>query len=138
MDEPAPRTMHLSLRTPADDVLSGAVSKLVARGPQGRFAILPRHADVVVPLLAGVVAVSVPDRAERYFGVDEGVLVKQGRTVSICVFRVVPGTSLDEVRRTAARRFDEIADRERAARTALARLEIGAMRRFAELLEPEP
>ncbi|MEO1775343.1 MAG: ATPase [Pseudomonadota bacterium] len=130
------RPMQVSLRTPADAVFEGPVEKLAARGLQGRFAMLPAHADMVAPLLTGVVALTVVGGAERFFGVDEGVLVKQGATVRAYVFRIVPGASLEEVRRTAAVRFGEIADRERRARTALARLEIGAMRRFADLLEP--
>lgn len=129
--------MEAALRTPAEEVFTGPVVKFAARGLQGRFVMLPRHADMVAPLSAGVVALTMPGGEERFFGVDEGVVVKQGRTVRACVFRVVPGASLEDVRRTAAARFAEIADRERRARTALARLEIGAMRRFAELMEPD-
>lgn len=127
--------MVAALQTPAEEVFAGRALKLAARGLQGRFAILPAHADMVAPLLSGVIALTLPGGAERLFGVDEGVLVKQGSSVRACVFRVVPGASLEEVRRTAAARFSEIADRERRARTALARLETGAMRRFAELME---
>ncbi|MEM7528201.1 MAG: ATPase [Pseudomonadota bacterium] len=130
------RAMEVSLRTPDAEVFAGAAAKLSARGLQGRFAMLPAHADMVAPLLTGVVGLTFAGGAERFFGVDEGVLVKQGPSVTVCVFRVVPGASLEEVRQTATARFGEIADRERRARTALARLEIGAMRRFADLMEP--
>ncbi|MGF1500560.1 MAG: ATPase [Paracoccaceae bacterium] len=132
MDDTAP--MEVSLRTPAEAVFAGPASKLLARGLHGRFALLPRHADIVAPLLAGVITVGLTGE-DRFFGIDEGILVKQGRQVSLCVFRVVPGASLVEVRQTAAARFEQIADRERAARTALARLETGALRRLAELMD---
>lgn len=127
--------MNVALRTPDEEVFAGPALKLAARGFQGRFAMLPAHADMVAPLLTGVVTLVLLDGTERFFGVDEGVLVKQGSNVRACVLRVVPGDSLEEVRRTAAARFGEIADRERRARTALARLETGAMRRFADLME---
>ncbi|MEM7497653.1 MAG: ATPase [Pseudomonadota bacterium] len=129
--------MEVTLLTPAERVFEGPAVKLVARGLHGSFAILPNHADTVAPLATGVVALTLATGAEQFFGTDDGLLIKHAHRLRICVHRVVPGASLEEVASTVAARFGEIADRERLARTALARLEAIAMRRFVELREPD-
>lgn len=125
--------MAVSLRVPVRLLHQGAASKLAARAENGSFGVLPNHADFVTALAASVLVLTGPDGAEQVFGIDEGVLVKKGGQVSICVRRAVKGDDLDDLRTIVRERFVEMDEQERTARAALSRLEAGVVRRFAEL-----
>ncbi|MEQ8652088.1 MAG: hypothetical protein RIC87_06455 [Kiloniellales bacterium] len=128
--------MATTLRLPASTLFEGEASKILARGPQGAFCLLPRHADLASTLVASVVTLVRPDGRELFFGIDEGSLVKAGPVVRLCAFRALRGESLADVRDWVEDAFERLADSERRARSALARLEADAARRFAELVEP--
>jgi F-type H+-transporting ATPase subunit epsilon len=107
------------------------VSKLLAESTHGAFGILPRHVDFVAPIIPGILLL---DRAgeELVLGVDEGVLVKRGGEVRVSVREAVRGEELGRIRELVTERFEELDERERRARTALARLEASFYRRFIE------
>lgn len=142
-------TIDLSIRLPTKLLFEGKVRQISARGPQGSFSILPRHADFVGTLVAGVIVVTGTDNAETddaeadgagtqdtelFFGADEGVLTKRGASVHICVHSAFQASSLAEVRDRIAQVFAEMDDRDRAARNALTRLEANVVRRFSDML----
>lgn len=125
--------MHLTVLRPDQIVFSGPVQRVVARGPHGAFGLLPRHADCACPLTTGLVTVETPEQTERFFGIDEGILVKCGPVVRIAAHRVFVADTLEQVRDGVETAFAELDDRERAARTALGRLEASVARQFADL-----
>ncbi|HMN22254.1 MAG TPA: hypothetical protein PKA16_12790 [Ottowia sp.] len=130
--------MHVSLRVPTRLVFEGAASRLQAVGPEGAFGLLPRHTDWVASLLPSVLVLADGAGVERFFGIDHGLLVKHGRQVDIAVRRAVPGDDLATLSQTVARTFEQVADEERVARTALSRLESGILRQLGELRKPVP
>jgi len=68
--------------------------------------------------------------------VDQGVLVKCGDEVLVSVRRAVRDGDLRQLRGVVEARFRRYDDQEKAARSAVARLEAGVIRRFLELQEP--
>ena len=129
--------MRLKVSLPTEILVDADAQKVIAEGPEGQFCLLPRHADYTALVVPGVL-IYVPagaDGAERYLGVDEGVLVKRARDVMVSLRDAVAGDDRAELRRVVARRFRQLDERERQARSALARLEAGVMRRFTELEE---
>ena len=129
--------MRLKVSLPTEVLVDADVEKVIAEGPEGQFCLLPRHVDYAALVVPGVL-LYVPagaGGAERYLGVDEGVLVKRGADVLVSLRDAVAGDDLAELRRIVDRRFRQLDEHERQARSALARLEAGVMRRFTELEE---
>jgi len=129
--------MRLRVMIPTDVVVDERVRKVVAEGPDGLFCLLPRHVDVAHALVPGVLAFTGEDGRQRHAAVDRGTLVKVGHDVLVSVLDAVVGAGLPELQEAIRRSFLAIDEEERLARTALARLEAGALRRFLELERAE-
>ena len=127
--------MRLQIFVPTEMLLDRSVAKIVARARNGSFGILPRHVDFVTALAPGVLSYVGADGVERYVGTDEGVLVKCAERVRVATRNAVCGDDLAALRLVLRREIIELHEQERAARTALARLEAGVIRRFIELQE---
>lgn len=123
----------LTLRLPVRPLFEGTVARLVVPALNGQFGVLPNHVDFVAALAPGVVSARMADGTDIYFGIDEGVFVKQGGGVEICTGRAVQGTDPGEVGAIVRAHFLDLDERERIARTALAHLEADTVRRFADL-----
>lgn len=120
--------MIVRVFTPTGPVLEQEVRSLSARGTQGRFTILPRHADWAAVLVPGLLVLD-----DEVLASDEGVLVKRGPEVRLAVRDVVRGVPLEELRQAVEQRYLALDDHERAARSALAFLEAGLLRRSVQL-----
>lgn len=127
--------MRLRVLLPTRVLIDEPVAKLVAEAENGSFGMLPRHVDFVAALVPGILLYVTPEGAERYLGVDEGILVKRGAEVMVSTRGAVPGEDLASLRRVVRERYVELDEHERSARSALARLEAGVVRRFIELRE---
>jgi F-type H+-transporting ATPase subunit epsilon len=125
--------MRLRILLPTDIFLDDEVAKIVCEAGNGAFCLLPRHIDFVAALVPGVLSYVTPDGIEHYVAIDEGTLVKVGRDVLISVLDAVGGVGLDELQAQVGHRFRRLDEDERDARSALARLEAGALRRLYEL-----
>ncbi len=125
--------MRLEVFTPTAMMVSTDVSKVVAEGTEGGFTLLPRHIDIVSALVPGLLSYVTSAGDEHFLGIDEGVLVKREQEVVISVLGAVAGTDLAHLRAEVHRQFLTLDDHERSARTALARLEAGAIRRVLEI-----
>jgi F-type H+-transporting ATPase subunit epsilon len=128
--------VRLKLLLPSRVLVDESVTKVVAEAPNGWFCLLPRHADFVVALVPGVLVYVTQDGAEGLVATDHGSLVKCGPEVLVSTWRGVRGDDLSTLRATVEREFLQLDDRERTARSALARLEAGVVRRFVELERP--
>lgn len=124
--------MRLQVFLPTEVLVDEQVSKVVAEARNGSFGILPRHIDFVAALVAGVVSFVDGQGRERFVGTDEGTLVKQGDRVFVSTRNAVIGDDLANLRQVVEERFLDLDERERSARSALARLEAGVVRRFIE------
>jgi len=127
--------MRLKILLPSDVLLDQPVQKIVAEAHDGWFGILPRHVDFVTALVPSVLIYVDAKGEEGFLGVDEGILVKCAADVQISTRNAVRGNDLHSLRRAVRAQFVELDDRERSARSALARLEAGVARRFVELQE---
>lgn len=127
-------SMRLRIFLPTRILTDEAVVKVTADGVHGNFAILPRHVDFLAALVPGLLSF---ERAggdiEQYAAVDGGLLVKHGADVLVPTRRGVLGDDLDALRRIVEQEYLAEDERERQARTALARLEADFIRRFMEL-----
>ncbi|HQZ40488.1 MAG TPA: F0F1 ATP synthase subunit epsilon [Vicinamibacterales bacterium] len=127
--------MRLTVLLPTQVLIDVEVSTVVAEAQNGFFGLLPQHIDFVAALVPGILSFTDRDGRRQHVAVDEGLLVKCGPEVRVSVLNAVLGTGLDDLRETVASRFRQLDDEQRSARTALSRLEAGALRRFLDLEE---
>ena len=125
--------MRLKILLPTEVLVDVKVGKIVAEAENGFFCLLPRHIDFVAMLVPGILYYVPESGEERFVAIDEGTLVKCGDEVLVSVTNATPGIDLATLQTIVAESFRELDEDERRARSALARLEAGAMRRFLEM-----
>ena len=128
-------TMSLKMLLPTEVLLEEPVTKVIAEAKNGSFCLLPRHIDFVSALVPGILVFLTPDNEEQYVAMDNGILVKCGQQILVSAYNGVRGDNLLDLHRLVAERFVNLDEQQRTARSALARLEAGVMRRFIELEE---
>ena len=125
--------MRLKVVLPSRVLVDEEVAKVVAEAENGWFCLLPRHADFVAALAPGVLVFTAAAGTEGLVAIDHGMLVKCEAEVLVSAWRGARGDDLGTLRAVVEREFLALDDRERAARSALARLEAGVVRRFVGL-----
>jgi F-type H+-transporting ATPase subunit epsilon len=125
--------MKLKLMVPSETLVDRQVTKVTAEGAEGFFCLLPRHIDLVAPLVPGLLSYETDDGREIFYAVDEGILLKCGDTVSVSTGSAVQGSELGQLRETVERRFKTADEQERKANIALNKIEAGLVRRFLEI-----
>lgn len=125
--------MRLKVLLPTQVLLDEAVSKVTAEAQNGSFCLLPAHIDFVAALVPGLLSFGTKEGKEVFLAVDEGVLVKQGQNVSISTRNAVRGEDLGRLRKTVEEEFKVLDDREKTARSAMAKIEANFVRRFLEI-----
>lgn len=130
--------MRLRILLPTQVLVDASVSKVVAEAENGSFGLLPRHIDVVTALVPGILTYVDSDGRQQHVGIDEGILVKCGDEVRVATGRAIRGTNLEALKRDVERWFLEMDEQAAIARTAMARLEAGVVRRFTELRQRTP
>lgn len=128
--------MNLKVLLPTEVLIDEPVTKVIAEAENGSFCLRPRHTDFAAALLPGILTFVTPEDVEWYVGVADGVLVKSGGDVRVSTRNAVRGDDLGTLRQTIAERFLVLDDKERVARSAIARLEADFVRRFLEYGEP--
>jgi F-type H+-transporting ATPase subunit epsilon len=124
--------MQLKVLLPTRVLLDEPVTKVVAEAEDGSFCLLPRHVDFVTTLTSGVLSYWTA-QGERFVAVEEGTLVKCGAQVLVSTRNAAACDDLAALQATVTELFAQQSEQDRAARTALARLEAATMRRFLEL-----
>lgn len=127
--------MKLKVLLPDQVLVDQEAVKVVAEAENGSFCLLPRHVDMVAALSPGILSFIDRQGEEQFLALDEGVLVKQGQEVLVSTRRGVRGGKLGELRRLVDEQFRELDEYEIKARTAMAKIEAGFVRRFLELQE---
>lgn len=107
------------------------VTRIVAETREGSFGLLPHRQDCVAALAPGILVYESEDEGEVFLAVDEGVLVKTGPDVLISVRRAMAGKDLGQLRESVEQEFLALDEDERSARSVMAKLETGFLRRFA-------
>ena len=123
--------MRLKIHKPSEPFLDAEIVKVVAESPKGCFCLLARHVDMVTALVPGIVSYTTDRGEEKFLAVNGGILVKRGHEVSIST-KMAIGGELGVLRATVDRLIHEADERERRARTSLAKLEADFVRRFIE------
>lgn len=130
------KVMNVNIRLPTRLLFAGDATRIYAVAENGAFGVLPNHTDFVTSLVPAVLIVTTAAEEELFFGIDQGLFVKQGHTVDIAVRRGLQGDNLATLSDSIAATFTEVDEAERAARSALSRLEAGIVRRFSDLRKP--
>jgi F-type H+-transporting ATPase subunit epsilon len=125
--------MNLKVLLPTEVLVDRAVTKVVAEAENGSFCLLPRHVDFVAALVPGLLAYCTDDGQEVFLGIDEGILVKCGAEVLVSTRHAVQGPDLGTLQRTIDEQFRVLDEKEKMARTAVAKLEANLVRCFLEL-----
>ncbi len=127
--------MRLKLLEPTRVVVDQPVRKVIAEAENGSFCLLPRHVDFLAALVPGLMLFEDDQENECFVAVDQGVLVKCGDEVLISTRQAVRGGDLGELRRCVREEFALQSDRERAAHSAVAKLEASFLRGYLQLVE---
>jgi F-type H+-transporting ATPase subunit epsilon len=107
------------------------VMRIVAETREGSFGLLPHRLDCVAALVPGILIYQTEAGDEVLVAVDEGVLVKTGADVLVSVRRAIGGTDLGQLHAAVEKEFLTLDEDEQSVRTAVAKLETGFLRRFA-------
>ena len=128
----SPTLMHLKVLLPFQVFADTAgVSRIVAETDAGSFGLLPHRLDCVAALVPGILIYQTESGGEVLVAVDEGVLVKTGLDVLVSVRRAIGGTDLGQLHAAVEKEFLTLDANEQSARSAVARLETGFLRRLA-------
>jgi F-type H+-transporting ATPase subunit epsilon len=125
--------MNLKVLLAAEVLVEAEVSKVIAEAHNGYFCLLPKHVDFVTALVPGILSFEISGSREEYLAVDEGILVKCGEDVLVSARNAVRGPDLGQLRSTVSEKFEAIDEHEQTARTAMAKIEAGFVRRFLEI-----
>jgi len=129
--------MRLRVLLPTEVLLDVEATKIIAEAEDGEFCLLPRHTDYIAALVPGILSFSSADGDESLLATGDGILVKTGPLVRVSVRNAVRGDDLGTLRRLVTEQFLVLDDRERTARSAVARLEADFVRRFLAFGEPD-
>ncbi len=125
--------MKLKVLLPSEILVDVAITKIIAEAENGSFCMKPRHVDFVAALVPGLLSFSPEHGEEVFMAIDQGTLVKCGEEVLVSTRNAVRGTDLESLKKTVEEKYRNIDDAERLARSALARLEAGVLRRYTEM-----
>jgi F-type H+-transporting ATPase subunit epsilon len=125
--------MKLKILLPTEVFLEEDVTRVVAEAENGSFCLLPRHIDFVAALPPGLLSYETRDGKEVFMAVDEGVLVKEEDQVFVSTRDAVQRPDLGMLERTVKEKFMVLDDREKTARSAMAKIEASFVRRFLEI-----
>jgi F-type H+-transporting ATPase subunit epsilon len=124
--------MRLRIATPQHIVLDAEVRRVVAEAPNGFFGMLPNHVDFVSELVPGVLVYET-EAGDHYAGIAAGTLVKCADEVRVAVRSAILEDDLGRLTQRVTEEILREDEDERAARSALARLEAEIVRHFLDL-----
>jgi F-type H+-transporting ATPase subunit epsilon len=127
--------VKLKVLLPTRVCLEEEVTKVIAEAENGSFCLLPRHIDFATSLVPGILSFHREDGTEEFLAVDGGVLIKCGPEVSVSTRNVVHSSDLGKLRQTVREEFRVLDEREKKARSALARLEASFVQHYLEIEE---
>jgi F-type H+-transporting ATPase subunit epsilon len=125
--------MKLKILLPTRILVDQEVHKVIAEGVNGSFCLLPRHIDFVSALVPGILSFESSSGEETFVAVDEGILIKVGPEVLVSTRKAVRGGKLGDLKRMVQENFEVLDENEKAARSALAKIQAGFVNRFLEI-----
>lgn len=128
-------SIRLTIVAPSGFRLVEDVVRVSTEAPNGCFGLLPGHRDMATSLVPGILEFETTNGLIRVVAIDEGLLVKSNSEVHVCALHAVVGDDLGTLQQVVEHEFAELDDRERATRSAVARLEADFAHRFLSLRE---
>lgn len=125
--------MNLRIRVPTEALLDTPVTRVVAEAHSGSFCLLPRHLDLVTVLVPGLLSYTRPDGSEGVVVVDHGLLTKVGSHIEVVCQRALVAADVAGAMAALRAQMEQRSEREKRARTTLARLEVDVVRQLGEL-----
>ncbi len=99
------------------------VTRIVMQTSKGAFGLLPQRLDCVAALMPGIFTYETSSGEIHYLALEEGVLVKAGMDVMVSVRNAIGGADLGKLRQSVEKDFQEISEKEKKVKTAMAKLE---------------
>ena len=127
--------MRFKILLPTEVFMDQEVDKIVAEALNGSFCLLPHHIDFVAALAPSLMSVTDAGGEEIFLAVDAGILVKKGPDVMVSARNAIRAPDLEGLEQVVDEQYKVTDDKEKAARTASARLEADLVRRLMELRE---
>ena len=128
--------MQLKVMTPTQKMVDRKVDKVIAEAIEGSFCVLPNHVDVVAGLVPGLLEYESGGN-RQVLAVDTGVLVKCAEEVLVSVRSAVEGDSEEQLQEAVRGVIEDLDERERKARSTLARLEADFVSHYYRLQEEQ-
>lgn len=121
----------LEIFLPTAKFLEEKVAQIRGEGLDGEFCLKPKHIDYATALRPGIFSYVSATGKEHFLAIDHGILVKQGPEVMIATRRTVAG-ELGQLEKEVENMLTEREEQEKQSRSAVAKLEIGFIKRFLE------
>jgi F-type H+-transporting ATPase subunit epsilon len=125
-------TLDLEIVAPDDVVVQTRAQSVQAADATGRFGLFPGHERFVTLLTPSLLVFRDEDGRERYAAVDGGVLLLEGRRISVVTREAVVADHLDELTAKAQAILDARQRQERQAQTEFAELQIALARELRQ------
>jgi F-type H+-transporting ATPase subunit epsilon len=129
--------LELEILVPDRVVVEGRIRALQAADASGRFGIRTGHEDFLTVLVPCVVRYQPESGAERFAAVDGGVLLLERGRIAIATRDAVVSDRLEKVADAAAAMLEARREKERAARSGFAELEMTLLRELRKAV-PRP
>jgi F-type H+-transporting ATPase subunit epsilon len=123
--------MLLSIFLPNSYLLKEEVKKIKGESLAGEFCLKPKHIDYVTALTPGIFSYVSVSGKEHFLAMDQGILIKQGQQVKVATRRAVSG-ELGRLAKEVDTMLLERDEREKQTISAVAKLEVGFLKRFLE------
>lgn len=123
--------IRLKILLPTKIFLNEDVLQVAAESALGGFTLKPRHIDMATVIVPGIMSYTSKDERIVFLAVDRGVVVKRGSEVTVASHNAVRG-ELGMLEKEVHKMLDISDERERSARSAVARLEADFVRRILE------
>ena len=101
------------------------VSRIVAETSEGLFGLLPQRLDCIAAIVPGIFTYETEAGRIHYVAVDEGVLIKTGMHVMVCVRNAIGGVDLGKLHESVEKEFKNLDESERNVRSVMAKIERG-------------
>ncbi len=99
---------------------------------EGAFGLLEHRLDCIAALSPGILSYRNQHSEEKFYAVDQGVLVKSGSQVNISVRNAIKGDDLDHLHEVVAKQFLDFDEQETQVRSVIAKLESGFLHQFVD------
>jgi F-type H+-transporting ATPase subunit epsilon len=128
-------SLELEILAPDHPVVRDRIVSVQAADASGRFGLRSGHEDFITVLVPCVVRYQLEDGAERFAAVDGGVLLLEAERISIATRDAVVAEHLGQVADAAAAMLAARREKEQAARSGFAELEITLLRELRKAVQ---